>query len=135
MGEVFLFDVSVVVFFVGAGAGEDNWLFAFLAIFYEMPVEELVTVVGVEAAQRERQGRFNVFDLVEDIALSGTPDGSLFSPASGYVDSADVLTGGGCAAMGDRVDLEEPWLRLFPLACFDRDVITQKSSGLSGGDS
>jgi len=53
VGPVFLFDVGVVVFFVGTPAGELNVL-GFTPAF-PMPIDELRAVVGVQTQQGKRQ--------------------------------------------------------------------------------
>lgn len=129
---------GVVVFLVGAGTREGNGFFAFLAVFDEMPVEELMAVVGIEAAKREGQRSFNVFDLFKVAAFTCAPDSALFDPASGDVHgikSTNELSGGRSPAVRDSIYFDESWFRFFPLPCFNRDVIAQKSSGLGGRES
>ena len=51
MGPVFLFDVGVVVFVVGAGAGELDGLFSLGEVTEEVVVEEFRAVVAVKAEE------------------------------------------------------------------------------------
>jgi len=46
---VFLFDMSVVVFFVGAGASETNRFFPVSEVAHEVVVEKFGTIVAVKA--------------------------------------------------------------------------------------
>jgi hypothetical protein len=47
MGPIFLFDVSVVILFVGAAAGELNGLLITEGL--EVVVDELTAVIGIDA--------------------------------------------------------------------------------------
>jgi len=51
VGPVFLFDVGVVVFVVGAGAGEVDGLFSLGEVTEKVVVEEFRAVVAVEAEE------------------------------------------------------------------------------------
>jgi len=87
VGPVFLFDVGVVVFVVGAGASELGGLFSLGEVFEEVIIEELASVIAIEAAKGEGQGSFDVFDLLEDVGFTFSPDGSLFGPTGGNIDA------------------------------------------------
>ena len=47
MGPIFLFDVSIVIFFVGASAGELDGLL--ITEGFEVVVDELTAVIGIDA--------------------------------------------------------------------------------------
>jgi hypothetical protein len=47
MGPIFLFDVSVVILFVGAAAGKLNGLL--ITEGFEVVVDELTAVIGIDA--------------------------------------------------------------------------------------
>ncbi len=64
MGPVFLFDVSVVLFVVGAAASELDRVFSFGEVAVEVVVEEFGSVIAVEAEEGEREGGFDIPDLV-----------------------------------------------------------------------
>ena len=51
VGPVFLFDVGVVVFVVGAGAGKLDGLFSLGEVAEEVVVEEFGAVVAIEAEE------------------------------------------------------------------------------------
>ena len=63
VSPVFLFDVSVIIFVIGTASGELDGLFSLSKMFEEVMVEELRSVVTIEAQQGERQGGFNIFNL------------------------------------------------------------------------
>jgi hypothetical protein len=54
MGPVFLFYVSVIIFVVGTASGEVDGLFPLSKMFEEVVIEELRSVVTIEAEQGER---------------------------------------------------------------------------------
>src|SRR6266540_3694252 len=56
MGPVLLFHPRVVILSIGARAGEADRDTAFAKVVHQMPVEELATVVGIEAQDGEGQG-------------------------------------------------------------------------------
>ena len=90
-----------------------------------MIIEELATIVAIEAKQGEGQSLFDPFDLFEGVRFSFAPDGSLFGPAGGNIDAIDGVgehTGEGVAAMGDGVGFEKAWSGFVPLIGFDRDL-------------
>ena len=63
MGPVFLFDVSAIVFAVGAGAGELSGRRPVGQIPVQMVIEEFGAVIAIEAEDGERKSCFNVLDL------------------------------------------------------------------------
>ena len=65
MGPVFLFDMSVVVFFVGASTGELD--FFLITEGLEVIVDELRAVVGIDALELKRQ---SLFDFLHGIKHS-----------------------------------------------------------------
>jgi hypothetical protein len=77
-----------------------------------------------------------VFDLLEDVGFSFSPDGSLFRPSGGNIDAVKGIgehSGEGLAAMGDGVGFEEARVRLVPLVGFDRDMFSDEGSRFGGG--
>ena len=56
-----------------------------------MVIEELGAVVAIKAEQGEGQRVLDVFDLLEDVGLSSAPDGSLFGPAGGNIDTVNAV--------------------------------------------
>jgi len=124
---VFLFDMGVVVFVVGPASCELDGSFSFGKVSEEVIVEELASVVAIEAEDWEREGFFDVFDLFQDSALSFSPDCALFSPPGSDIDEiygVDVHSGGGIAAMSDRIGLEKTWPGFVPLVGFYGDVLS-----------
>jgi len=110
VSPVFLFDVGVVVFVISSASGELDGLFSFGKVPLEVIVEELTSVITIEAEDGEWEGFFDVFDLFQDSCFALSPDGTLFGPAGGdiyEVDGVDVHSESGIAAMGDRIGFEE----------------------------
>ena len=90
-----------------------------------MIIEELATIVAIEAKQGEGQSLFDLFDLFEGVGFPFAPDGPLFGPAGGNIDAINRIgehTGEGLSAMGDGVGFEEAGLGFVPLIGFDRDL-------------
>ncbi len=56
----------------------------------EVIVEDFPSIVAIKPKQGERQGLFDLFDLVKGIGFPFAPNGALFSPAGGNVDTVDV---------------------------------------------
>ena len=122
MGPVFLFDVSVVVFVIGSAAGELDGFLPVDKMSLEVIVEELTSVIGIEAEDREREVFFDVFDLFQDSCFALSPYGTLLSPSGGDIYEVDGIgehTGGGIAAMGDGIGFEEARACFVPLIGFD----------------
>lgn len=67
VGPVFLFEVSVVLFVVGAAAGELDGVGSLVEVTEEVVVEEFGAVIAVEAEEGEREIGFDVMDLFEDV--------------------------------------------------------------------
>ena len=91
MGPVFLFDVGVVIFVIGAATGELDGGFSLGEVSEEVVVKEFGAVVAVEAEEGEGQGFFDVLKLLQDRGFSFAPDRSLFGPAGGDVDAVDGI--------------------------------------------
>ena len=88
VGIIFLFDVGVIIFFVGAGAGElDGRLTTRISeVTQEMIVEEFTAVIAVKTFERKRQKLFDVLNLQKDVSFAFAPDSALFGPAGSNVD-------------------------------------------------
>jgi hypothetical protein len=88
-------------------------------------IEKLAAIVAIEAKQGKGQSLFDLFDLFEGVRFSFSPDGPLFGPAGGDIDTINGIgehTGEGVSAMGDGVGFEEAGLGFVPLIGFDRDL-------------
>jgi hypothetical protein len=73
-------------------------------------VEELTSVITIEAEDGEWESFFDVFALSQDSCFALSPDGTLFCPAGGdiyEVNGIGVYSESGIAAMSDRIDFEE----------------------------
>lgn len=136
VGPVFLFDVGVIIFVVSSASGELDGLFSLGKMSEEVMIEKLGSVVTIEAKQGERQGSFDIFDLLQDVTFSFSPDGSLFSPAGGDIDAVNGIgehAREGLSAMGDGIGFEEAGAGLVPLVGLDGDVFSKEGFWLGGG--
>ena len=136
MGPVFLFDMGVIVFVVRTASGELDRLFSLGKVSQKVVIEELGAVVRIEAKQGERQGLFDIFDLLQDVTFSFPPDGPLFGPTGGDINTVKGISehaGEGLSAMGDGIGFEEAGTGLVPLVGLDGDVISEESTWFSGG--
>ena len=128
VGPVFLFDVGVVLFVVGAGAGELDGFFSLGEVAVEVVVEEFGAVIAVEAEEGEGQGFFDIFDLFQDSGFSFTPGGALFGPAGSDIDAVDGVgkhAGEGFSAVGDGVGFEKAGEGFIPLVGFNGDLVSE----------
>ena len=122
MGPVFLFDVSIVVFMIGSASGELDGLFSFGKVSLEVIVEELASIVTIESKDRKREGVFDLLDLFQDTCFTFSPYGTLFGPAGGdidEIDSVDIHTSCGIAAMRNSISFQKARARFIPLIGFD----------------
>lgn len=127
MGPVFLFDVGVVIFMIGPASGELDGRFSFGKVPLEVIIEELASIVAIEAEEGEREAFFNEFDLLQDGGFSLSPDGPLFGPTGGdieQIDGIDVDSGCGIATMSHGIGFKEAGARFVPLVGFDGDLLS-----------
>lgn len=97
-------------------------------------VDELTAVVGIQAEPREGQPLSNLMQCAADSVLAFAPDRLALHPACGDVycgESVEVESLNGVAAVGDEVNLEEPWPAVIPVRkCADRDSLLEQCSRL-----
>jgi hypothetical protein len=120
VGPVFLLDVGIVVLLVGTAAGELNPMG--LAVAKEVAVDELDTVIGVQALQREGQGRGDLLQGPVDAALALSQGCTSLGPGGGdvgKVQRVDVRAIGSAPAVVDQIDLAKPWRRDVPAVGFE----------------
>ena len=126
MSPVFLFDVSVILFVVGAAAGEVDGRCSLGEVLVEVVVEEFGSVIAIEAEEGERERGFDVLDLLEDTGFTFSPDGSLLGRTGGDIDGVEGVGEHACegvVAVGDGIGLEETRAGLVPLVSFDGDLV------------
>ena len=119
--------MGVVIFVVGSASRELDRVFSFGKVPKEVIIEELASIIAIEAEDWEWEGFFNVFDLFQDSGFSFSPDCALFSPPGSDIDEiygVDVHPGGGIAAMSDRIGFEKPRSGFVPLVGFDGDMLS-----------
>jgi len=119
--------MGIVIFVIGSASCELDGLFSFCKVSEEVIIEELTSVITIEAEDRERECSFDVFDLFQDSGFTLSPYGALFGPAGGdiyEVDCIDVHSGGGIAAMSDRIGFKKAGARFVPLVGFDGDLLS-----------
>jgi len=128
VGPVFLFDMGVVLFVVGAAAGEVDGVFSLGEVAVEVVVKEFGAVIAVEAEEGKGQGFFDIFDLGQDAGFAFSPGGALFVPGGGDVEAVDGVgehAGERIAAVGDGVSFEEAGAGFIPLVGLDGDLVAQ----------
>jgi hypothetical protein len=88
-------------------------------------IKELASIVTIKAKEGEGQSLFDLFDLFEGVGFPFAPDGPLFGPTGGNIDTVDGIgehAGEGVTAMGDGVGFEKAGFGFVPLIGFDRDL-------------
>ena len=138
VGPVLLFDMGVVIFFVGSGSSKLDGLRSILEVSDEMPLEELGTVVAVKAEDIKGQRSLDGNNLLQDATLSFTPDSALLSPSGGDIsdiETEDKLSRHRVATVSDGIGLQEARSCLIPLIGFDRDMLLEQLTWLGGGES
>ena len=138
MGPVLLFYMGVIVLMIGPGSGKLHGFVSLVQVLHQMPIQELRAVIAVKPKQRERQGVFDILDLLKDVRFAFAPDGSLFRPACCNIDGVngvDKLAEQRLPTMGDGIGLQESWLGLIPLVGLKRDLFFQEGARFRGGPS
>jgi hypothetical protein len=137
MGPVFLFDVGVIVFMIGPASGKLYGLLS-LKVLHQMPVQELPAVIAVKPKQGERQGVFDILNLLKDVGFAFPPDRSLLCPVGSNIYGVygiGELAEESFAAMGDGIGLQESWFGFIPLIGLNGDLFSQEGAGFGGGSS
>ncbi len=138
VSPVFLFDMGIVILVVGSASGKLDGAFPVAEVAYQMVIEELCSVVSVEAKDGKGQRFFHVLDLFEDTPFSLPPDSTLLSPPRSdidEVDGIDIHAGGRFPAVSHRIGLEEARPRFVPLVGSNGDLLSQERTRLCGGSS
>lgn len=127
MSPVFLFDMGIIVFVISTATGKVDGVFSLGEVFEEVVIEEFPSIVAIKAEEGEGQDFFDLFDLIEGIGFAFSPDGALFGPAGGNVDTVECIgeeAGEGISAMGDGIGFEKAGFGFIPLVGFDRDLFS-----------
>ena len=136
MGPVFLFYMGVIVLMIGSASGKVHGFVSLVKVFHQMPIQELPAVIAVKSEQRERQGVFDILNLLQDVGFAFAPDGSLFCPSGSNIygiNGIDELAEQSLPAMGDSIGFQESWFCFIPLVGFNRDLFSQEGAGFGGG--
>ena len=127
MSPVFLFDMGVIIFVISTAAGKVDRAISLGEVFEEVVIEEFPSIVAIKTKQGEGQRFFDLFDLIKGIGFAFAPDGTLFGPAGGNVDTVDGIgedAGEDVTAMGHGIGFEEARFGFIPLMGFDRDLFS-----------
>jgi len=77
--------MGVIVLMIGPASGKLHGLISLVKVPHKMPIQELPAIIGVKPKQRERQGVFDILDLLKDLCFAFAPDRSLFCPAGSNI--------------------------------------------------
>ena len=97
-------------------------------------VEELGSVVTIEALEFKGQVGFYVFDLFDDTGGTIVPCGPTFSPSGvdiGESEAPDEITGQRVAAVSNGIGLDEAWPGNVPVVSADGNLIAQQATRFS----
>ena len=130
MGPVFLFDVCVIVFFVGPATGELDMILITEGL--EVIVDKLRAVIGIDAQKFKRQSLLDVLHGIEYTELAFTHDRPGFHP--GGVDVGDIegvkkVSRSRVAGVRDQIGLGKAWGINIPGVGFDGNLVFEQSAG------
>ncbi len=131
MGPIFLLDMGIVVFFIGPPAGELD--LAPATVLEELGIDELRTVVGIQAAEGKGERGVQLGHGGADRALGLPQNGAGLDPAGmdiGEIEGLEKFTVGPIAGMGDEIDLGEARRGDVPVLSADGDVMLEQGAGL-----
>ncbi len=132
-GAVLLFDMGAVL--PGPTAGEGDA--ALPAVVVQALVDELTTVIAIEPEERHGQALAHPMHAPAHPLVPLTPDRLELDPGGGNVDraeGAEVKALRTAAAVGDQIDLEEPWAGVVPLGeGADGDLVAEPGADPRGG--
>jgi len=117
--------MHVVILVVGPTASKLDGALSLRKMSQEVMIEELRSVIPIEAEQGKGRIFSDLFDLFEDGGFVFSPDGSLFTLARGNVNAVNGISehcGQRLVAMSDRVGFQETGARFVPLVGFDGDM-------------
>ena len=132
MGPVLLFHPGVVVFAIRARAGEADRGGPLAEVSEQMPVEELVSVIGIEAQDGERQLCFDLGDARGHRGLASVRHGASLGPLGmdiGHGEAPAKLSRHALAAVGHGVGFEEAGAAHLPVLGPDRNLAAQERAG------
>ena len=131
MRPVLLLDVRVVVLLVRSPARELDLVGP--AVLMQVRVDEFRAVVGVDATERERQGRAPLGEAFLHAHLAFPQDGAVFDPRGvdvSQIQRMEEVPVGAVARVAHQVHLGEAGLGDVPVIGLDRNVVLQQRPGL-----
>jgi len=131
MGPVFLFDVGVVILFVGPASGKLDLLAP--AVAQKMIVDELGAVIRVDPPQPERQAAAHLIHGRNDPLLGLSQHGPSLHPGAvdvGLVQRVDEFPLATVSRMGDQIDLGKAGDAHLPAIGLDGDMVFEQRSRL-----
>ena len=115
-GSVFLFDVALIVLFVGPTPGKRNRFTP--AILEQRIVDELLAVVGVESEHRERDQPTGRVDGLHDNVLLANQQCQTFGPTRvdiGHRQGVEIATSIDRATVSHEIGFEESRFEVVPV--------------------
>ena len=137
MGPILLLDMGLIVFLVGAAAGEADRVGSVCPVAPEVVVKKLGAVIDVEAQDGERQVLFDLAYLFDHLGGALVPDRSVLGPLTENVrkcEAPDEVARQARAAMGDGVGLQKArCARLAMIGANGHQMGQQAAGGRPGG--
>jgi hypothetical protein len=130
LGPILLFDMRVVVFLVGAAAGELDGMI--LTVVEDAGIDELGAVVGVDAKEWKGEGLAHFRQRGAHGALALADGGTGLVPAGVDVDENErlqKLAVRPVSGVRDKVDFGEARRGYVPVFSADGDVVFEESPG------
>ena len=133
MGEIFLFDMSIVVFFVRPRASEAE--FVFFAVAEEMLVDKFGAIVGINGNEDKGHGPADFIERRRNAALALAEHDTALDPLGEDVSDSEGVgkfSGSRRSTVTDQIDFNEAGLLDIPEFGADGNLMTQEKSW-SGG--
>lgn len=130
-GVVFLLDEAVIVLAVGSTARKGDLLI--VAVAEKLVVDELGSVIGVDAEEREGKSFAYFLKAGKNMDLGFVFHGFRLGPRRrdiGECERLTIIIKGSTTIMGDKIDLAEPGTLVVPIGKgSDGDVMFEEGTG------
>ncbi len=133
VGEVFLFDVSIVVFFVRPGASESDVVC--FAVTDEMVVDEFRAVVGINGEEDKGHSLADLIQGSGNASLALAQHDSTLDPLGEDISDVECIgefSACGKPAVRDQIDFDEARLLDIPEFSTDGNLMTQEKPWFCG---